>query len=363
MTENFKNIQDFFNDDNFVAWVLYNENEAFWQHFIESNPDKISLLNEARRMLEEINSFEDGQSDRLNQKRVWNRLKESIQQESSDEVRPVFRIINSRAFRWAASVILVLGFAVAFTFLGSKKTVSYNTLVSSIDEKQTWTEVINENSAPRTIVLEDGSKVILEKNSKVSFPKKFESDKRAVILSGEAFFEITKNPRKPFYVYANEVITKVLGTSFRVSAFDDDKKVTVKVKTGKVSVFSQNKQLLTNIESKGLILLPNQQAIYNRPKDELSKHLVEAPMPILMSQTENLPEYFDEQPVAKILQVIEKRYGVEIIYDEDTLSRCLVTTRLRDESLYEQLDLICTIIGATYKEVDAQIVFESNGCQ
>ncbi|WP_305952192.1 FecR family protein [Emticicia oligotrophica] len=362
MTNQFKNIQDFLNDDDFVAWVLHSQNDSFWQNFINENPDKTTIIQEAKKLLEEIRSFEDTQSSKLNQNRVWAKLKESMQEETEID-RPKFRLFHSQVFRWAASVIFILGFIGTYFWMNEPKNVSYNSLVSSIEEKQLWVEYTNDKTTPKTISLEDGSSVILEKNSKISIPKHFEADKRTVILSGEAFFEIAKNPRRPFYVYANEVITKVLGTSFRVRAFENDKKITVKVKTGKVSVFSQNKQLLDTPESKGLILLPNQQAIYNRPTDVLSKHLVETPMPLLTNDATALPEYFDEQSVSNILEVIERRYGVKIIYDEELLSRCVITTRLRDESLYEQLDLICTIIGATYKEVDAQIVFESEGCQ
>lgn len=362
MPNQFKNIQDFLNDDGFVAWVLHTQNDSFWQQFISENPDKQVMIQEAKQLLEEIRAFEAQQATKLNQNRVWAKLTESIEKET-ESVKPQFRIFHSQVFRWAASVIFILGFVGGYYWLNEPKNVSYRSLVSSIEEKQAWVEYINDKTTPKTINLEDGSFVVLEKNSKISVPKHFEADKRTVILSGEAFFEIAKNPRRPFYVYANEVITKVLGTSFQVRAFEDDKKITVKVKTGKVSVFSQNKHLLNTPESNGLILLPNQQAIYNRPTDMLSKHLVEAPMPLLPNDTEALPEYFDEQSVPKILNVIEKRYGVKIFYDEELLSRCVVTTRLRDESLYEQLDLICTIIGATYKEVDAQIIFESEGCQ
>jgi transmembrane sensor len=67
--------------------------------------------------------------------------------------------------------------------------------------------------------LEDGTTVHLEKGSRLSFPVHFDPKKREVVLSGEAFFEVTENPSKPFYVYANELITRVLGTSFQHICF------------------------------------------------------------------------------------------------------------------------------------------------
>jgi hypothetical protein len=76
-----------------------------------------------------------------------------------------------------------------------------------------------------------------------------------------------------------------------------------------------------------------------------------------------VPTQFDEVSVNQIFEVIEKRYGIKLIFNEELLSKCIITTKLRDESLYDQLDLICSIIGGTYKEVDAQIVIESKGCK
>jgi hypothetical protein len=89
---------------------------------------------------------------------------------------------------------------------------------------------------------------------------------------------------------------------------------------------------------------------------------VEIPMPITDKTNENLPTEFDDVAISKILEVMEKRYGVKIIFNGEVLSNCFITTKLRNESIYDQLDLICKIIGGTYKEVDAQIVIESKGC-
>jgi hypothetical protein len=234
--------------------------------------------------------------------------------------------------------------------------------VASIEDKQILVERVNNSEIPLKVKLEDGSVITLEKGSKLSYPSHFDNYKRTVILSGDAFFEIAKNPNKPFYVFANEVVTKVLGTSFRILAFENGKSVIVKVKTGKVSVYNQHEININDPETEALILLPNQQAIFNRPNEDLSKHLVEIPMPITDKTNENLPTEFDDVAISKILEVMEKRYGVKIIFNGEVLSNCFITTKLRNESIYDQLDLICKIIGGTYKEVDAQIVIESKGC-
>ena len=86
----------------------------------------------------------------------------------------------------------------------------------------------------------DESTVELAANSRIAYANNFDSaGTRDVYLSGEAFFKVTKNPCRPFRVFANEIVTKVLGTSFSVRSFEKDTVIQVTVRTGKVSVYSQ----------------------------------------------------------------------------------------------------------------------------
>ena len=105
-------------------------------------------------------------------------------------------------------------------------------------------EQTNNSNMPQIITLSDGSSVLLQPNSKLSYPKIFIGNQRKVYLSGEAFFEISKNPKKPFFVYANEIVTKVVGTSFRIRAYSNQPNVEVLVRTGKVKVRSN--ELISN---------------------------------------------------------------------------------------------------------------------
>ena len=89
------------------------------------------------------------------------------------------------------------------------------------------------------MTLHDGSTVILEPGGEVRYNEKF-LNTREVYLSGDAFFEVTKDASRPFLVYANEITTKVLGTSFRIKAKQGEKEIVVAVKTGKVSVMANS---------------------------------------------------------------------------------------------------------------------------
>lgn len=103
------------------------------------------------------------------------------------------------------------------------------------------------------INLPDGTSVILKQGSSLRYAAKFNGHTREVHLSGEAYFEVKKDPSRPFLVYSNELVTKVLGTSFSVKAWKDDKKFKVTVTTGKVAVFTKNNIDNTTVQSSSLI--------------------------------------------------------------------------------------------------------------
>ena len=102
----------------------------------------------------------------------------------------------------------------------------------------TWKNFVNTTNLTQVIVLPDSSKVAIEPESKLKFSSVFNKTKREVYLEGEAFFQVTHNANIPFFVHANEVTTKVLGTSFIIKAIKHEREITVVVKTGKVSVFT-----------------------------------------------------------------------------------------------------------------------------
>ena len=116
--------------------------------------------------------------------------------EENQTIKPEIKWWNQSRYRWAASFILMLGIGWLFFINQSKGKVNYNALVASIEDKNTLIERINKSDSTMKVELEDGSRITLEKGSKLSYPSHFDSNKRTVILSGDAFFEIAKNPNK-----------------------------------------------------------------------------------------------------------------------------------------------------------------------
>lgn len=358
MEYNYNQIQDFLDDDSFVRWTLFGQDKDKWVQFLIDHPMKASLMNEASEFILEINEIQLEPLDEFDQQKIWSRINQTLKVEEVSQETVELRLWQRPFIKWVACIIILFGIGSLVWTSNPDGQVSYHDLLTSFDAQSTLIERINTSDIPLKVQLEDGSVIVLEKNSKLSYPVHFNKNSRTVILSGDAFFEIAKDPNKPFYVYANEIVTKVLGTSFRIRAFDNDEKLFVKVSTGRVSVFNQRRINLSDPETNGLVLVPNQQAIYNRSDENLSKKLVESPVVIAKES----PTEFNEAPINKVFDAIENRYGIKIIYNEEVLASCTITTKLIDKSLYDQLDLICKIIAGTYKEVDSQIVIESQGC-
>lgn len=365
MEYKFFQIQDFIKDDAFIRWVKYSENDAFFQSFLSKNPEKQTVINEASNFIKKVAEAEKPRQHNINQAKVWSLISSNIYDGSETPTSGFLRQFHSSKwvkYSWAAAAMVVLGIGLkSFMPINNPEKISYSQLVATAEKQTKLIEKVNDSDLPISIKLEDGSVIKLAKNAKLSYPRHFEPNKRQVFLSGEAFFEITKNPQKPFFVYSNEVITKVLGTSFTIQAFEDAPEVIVRVKTGRVSVFHQNKIAFADPEEEALIITPNQQIVFSRKEESLTKSLVETP--ILIKDLSQLSQQsFEDRPVSEVLKAIELAYGVHIIYDADQLSHCIITTTLVNESLYSKLDIMCKTIGASYKIVDAQIVIQSTGC-
>jgi hypothetical protein len=204
--------------------------------------------------------------------------------------------------------------------------------------------------------------VTLEPGGDLRYNEKFLTC-REVFLSGDAFFEVIKDPANPFYVYTNEITTKVLGTSFRVKAKQGEKEIVVAVKTGTVSVFAKSIDDVLNNSVQEITLTPNQQVIYKRKEHVAVKKVVDEPQ--VIPGRPILKDNYVNEPVIAILKMLGESYGVEIRFDEASLSECTLTSDIiESEGLYEQLEIICNALGGTYNiENDASISIEANGCQ
>ena len=353
-------VEDWLRDAQFQNWVFRNGSDIFWKANIESNPVQKERMEQARKILLSIR----GDLDSVTPQEVKVRVSEII--ESLDDSRSSVSANSwwkSGWLRVAATILLIAGLGGIFWKSVIRSSNPYYSLTRS-QGSGSFDEIVNNTDQAQLVKLSDGSSVILQSKSRISFPHKFNPDKREVYLLGEAFFEIRKNPHQPFYVYTNELITKVLGTSFHVRAYEDDKEVSVVVKTGKVSVFARNAQeaIKNNRSLSGMILTPNQQATLGRSNLEIVRKVVDQPV-LLNLSAGNQDFSFKRTAVNTVFQLLEKAYGVDIVFDEDLTANCTITAELGNEPLFEKLNMICAVMEANYESIDGQIIINTKGCK
>lgn len=357
-------VTDFLEDAYFKEWVYSPgpENEIFWNEFSIRYPEKSEMIAGAKSILLQLKA--DMELDFPSDEKIENILF-TIHENKNRTGSPPSRILShwmAISFATAAMLVLLVGWLVS-----SKRNtcVTYQELISAVDAP--LTEKTNNTSRPHLVTLPDSSTVLLHPNSSISYHKDFNRDgRREVYLSGQAFFSVTKNPDLPFFVYSNELITKVLGTSFLIKSFDNQRQVEVEVKTGKVSVYTRMdhdaESTRTNSQLGGVIITPNQKVLFSREEIRIKKSLVESPEIIASTVLPAPMLKFQDATVSQVFANLEQTYGIDIVYDEALLGSCLLTASFSNENLYEKIDLICKGIEARFEVVDARIVVSGRGC-
>jgi hypothetical protein len=245
------------------------------------------------------------------------------------------------------------------------KNAGTSTAVNTPVQQKGMIEAANTSSKPMKIVLEDGSQVTLQPQSKLNYPEKFGNTNREVYLEGEGFFEVQKNPAKPFFVYTGKVTTKVLGTSFYVKSIDGVKKIEVEVVSGRVSVYEkENKSINKGNEINGVVLTPNHKVTFFAESNLFVTNIVKNPI----IQTPKIQDTrvffeFDDTPVSAVLDKLREAYGLDILVENEAINKCFLTADITHQPLYTKLDIICAAIGTSYEVKGTTILISGKGCE
>ncbi len=200
------------------------------------------------------------------------------------------------------------------------------------------------------VLLPDSSKVILRSGSKISY--QYTDSLREIYLTGNGFFEVTKNKKRPFLVHAGNIITRVLGTSFSVES-DSDKRIKVAVKTGRVAIENTQKNTLA-------VLTPNQAIDYDKKQNSIRKIAV---LPAEQLNWVNMDMRFTDTPFGKLAAALTRRYNTDISFENENLKNCLLTGYFEGtESLPEVLDILTKTVGSTVVFKGNKIVLMGEGC-
>ena len=235
--------------------------------------------------------------------------KPNILAAKNEKTNPTFTVLKI-----AAGILLLF---VAYALLVDRTPVSNST---QIVQAPSSTETIEHKNTSHTILkisLPDSSSVELKPNAEILYSKNWDRQKREVHLIGEAFFEVVRDPSRPFYVFGGKIVTKVLGTSFSVNAQKDAESVEVSVRTGKVSVYEGATQSISSVQhgtdATGVILTPNEKVEYFVEEKHWVTSLVVSPKP--MPTVDKLSEFvFNATTLEEIINNIERSYAIDILF-------------------------------------------------
>ena len=188
------------------------------------------------------------------------------------------------------------------------------------------------------LYLPDGTLVWLNAGSQMSYAQDFGINERSLNLSGEAYFEVTRNEEIPFKVHTEELDVKVLGTKFNFRNYKDDLEAKVCLLEGKVAL---------NTRQKETILHPDQQALLDKKTGKL---FVSGTKAAYSAEWTNDRLYFDEVLLSDIIKELERSYDVKITVADDTLNtiRFYGNFRKREQSIQEIMNVLSSTDKMTY---------------
>lgn len=215
--------------------------------------------------------------------------------------------------------------------------VVYQSLPESLtDQKEDFNTLTIPRGGEFQLILSDGSKVWLNSESRLKYPVQFDGKNRKVYLEGEAYFEIAHNPACPFIVSVSNVEALVLGTSFNMMAYSNDRRIETTLVEGSVSLNDSNK---TN----SVTLDPGEQAVYNPDRERFQIQKVNTN--IYTAWKDHRFEFLNE-PLESIMIKLKRWYNVEIVFKEEELKQLAFSGRMQR---YEKINTILELFEMTKK--------------
>lgn len=253
-------------------------------------------------------------------------------QKSKQRDKGIRHLISWRPLRYAASVAIAIGLSFLTYYLISTATdKNFKTTISSVDQI-------------RRTLLSDSSIVNLNKNSTLDFK---DTDKeRLAAFAGEAFFEIKKNPGKPFIIQTKLGSIEVVGTSFNVRSIDADGTLTVTVSSGRVKVISKSETRVVSpgyqcivTAGKGMTVFPNKDVNY------------------LSWKTRKVE--FDNAPLSVVFNDLKKTYGIEITTQQQELLSCRFTGTFNNVDFSKAMEILEFSLSLNVHRINDHLVVVS----
>jgi transmembrane sensor len=287
---------------------------------------------------------------------IWKKLKRNTLPQ-----KKYFGLFSFRFYGIAASLV----FLVCMGCLFFKGTI-FNGETPAISK--TDIEIRNTSGKEQTINLSDGSEVVLDPGSILSYPESFGQKARQVYLQGKGFFKVKKDPERPFRVLSGKLVAEALGTSFIVNAKEENTNIEVIVVTGKVAVYDEVARKNNVVPAVSTIITRNQAAVYNKENQNVTTKIAENPQAYPVYEGENTSVVptnfiFEDKQLSYVFEQFKKVYGLDFILENESLKKCEITADLEDLPMFSQIKLICESINAKYRIEGTRVLVSGKGCK
>jgi ferric-dicitrate binding protein FerR (iron transport regulator) len=317
----------------YLSGDLNTEEEVLFNNLFKHSTDFQILINEYQKIWDLSGQKFPEEIDSVDVEKEWNIFKNH---NLIDENKSLTKKRTPYYFLKIAAAILI------FVFIGA------GTLYTFIPKKQILTTEnrINETELP------DGSKITMNKNSRITFTSKYNKKDRSVNLMGDAFFDIEKNPEKPFIINAESFFVEVLGTRFYVNSIQDQRKVIVT--EGIVAVWQKK-------DKSDKILL--------KAGEELLLDLDERPVKQITPETSNHLSWktkiftFKDKSLDMVCSELKSVYDIDFIFENENLKACRLSASFDNQSIDEIINVLtATFDNLKFERVDNSIYIKGINC-
>lgn len=266
--------------------------------------------------------------DRVDVDQAWNKLSGRLKDENLLPAEGRTRINYNLFARIAALIVIVV--ATTFTIK----------LINGDNKGGMLLTSTGENEKNVLVKLADGSSVTLNRNSSLTYPEKFGRGERSVTLVGEAFFEITPDPLKPFVVDAGNGEVKVLGTSFNVITSNTDNEIEVFVSTGRVMLSSNDGTRQVELDPGYIGKLSN-----SEPVRETNDN------PNYMAWNTEILRY-EGTPLSNVFEDLKRVHNISVEVESDSILDHRISTVYNNNSPETIIISICTTFNLNFEKKD-----------
>ncbi|MCK5136014.1 MAG: FecR domain-containing protein [Bacteroidales bacterium] len=318
----------------FLSGELTPDENRLFREILRQDPGKQVLVDEYRKIWDSVGSVANRESYDLDAE--WEIMREKLP-ETGLLPRTSTRSILFYTIRIAA--VLLVGLIFSFAWIYTARMVG--------------TEKVIAENEPMEVVLDDGTQVTVNRQSKIRYKKKFSESERKIYLDGEAWFDVTRDTSRPFVIDAGTVLVEVLGTSFNVNAYKENPTVEITVETGVVALTAKQDH------QEQVVLRAGNSGTYNQESRQLK--LIQSSNPNSISwKTREL--YFDHSSLQEVADLINSVYNTNLVIMNRELAACPITVTFRDQSLEAVLNVLEMTLDLDITRAGDQIRLDGAGC-